>query len=184
MSALADRWLIVVVGVLSGCVGCRETHRPTPIVDANVGGAADVVPSAPPSASSVAPLPAPAPRIEIRIASVRNTMTFDRTKLTVPAGSEVHLVLKNNAPKGRMQHNWVLLARSGIEASIAEAGQRAGRSRGWVPADPDVLAHTPMSLPGSVAEVTFMAPPAGQYPYICTFQGHYLTMKGVLTVTP
>jgi len=38
--------------------------------------------------------------------------------------------------------------------------------------------------PGTSGETTFTAPAAGTYPYICTFPGHYLMMKGVLTVTP
>jgi azurin len=33
------------------------------------------------------------------------------------------------------------------------------------------------------ADVTFTAPAKGTYPYICTFPGHYQTMKGVMTVT-
>jgi azurin len=30
--------------------------------------------------------------------------------------------------------------------------------------------------------VTFTAPAAGDYPYICTFPGHYMTMRGVMHV--
>ena len=41
-----------------------------------------------------------------------------------------------------------------------------------------------MTEPGGAEEVTFDAPPPGQYPYICTDPGHYLVMKGTLTVTP
>jgi uncharacterized cupredoxin-like copper-binding protein len=50
--------------------------------------------------------------------------------------------------------------------------------------DKDALAHTPMAKPGESAEVTFNAPDPGTYPYICTVPGHYMMMKGVLTVTP
>ena len=46
-----------------------------------------------------------------------------------------------------------------------------------------VLAFTPLAAPKQAAEVTFTAPAPGKYPYICTFPGHYLLMKGVLTVT-
>jgi azurin len=47
-----------------------------------------------------------------------------------------------------------------------------------------VLAYTQMAPSGTTSEVTFTAPAAGAYPYICTFPGHYMMMKGVLTVTP
>ncbi|MGH7283704.1 MAG: plastocyanin/azurin family copper-binding protein, partial [Polyangiaceae bacterium] len=30
---------------------------------------------------------------------------------------------------------------------------------------------------------TFTAPGPGKYPYICTYPGHYMTMKGTLEVT-
>jgi azurin len=30
--------------------------------------------------------------------------------------------------------------------------------------------------------VTFDAPAAGQYPYVCTFPGHGVLMKGTLTI--
>jgi len=41
-----------------------------------------------------------------------------------------------------------------------------------------------LAKPGGNAEVTFQAPAAGKYPYICSFPGHYMVMKGTLTVTP
>ena len=129
--------------------------------------------------------PKPAQHVELQIASVANTMAFDKTKLTVPAGAEVHLTIKNNATVATLPHNWVLV-KPGTEASVAAAGLKLGEPAGYFDVrDKNALAHTPMAKPGESTELTFTAPTEpGDYPYICTIPGHYMMMKGVLTVTP
>jgi azurin len=121
--------------------------------------------------------------VEIQIASIADTMTFDKTKLTVPAGATVHLVLKNNSKLDILPHNWVLV-KTGTEAAVAAAGLEKGLDAGYIATGSDVLAYTPLALKLQTTEVTFTAPAAGTYPYICTVPGHYVMMKGVLTVTP
>ncbi len=121
---------------------------------------------------------------EINIASVGETMTYDQTAFTVKAGQKVHVVLSNHATSQAMKHNWVLL-NPGKEDDVAAAGLAAGEAANYVPkGNADVLANTPLSSPGGQVEVTFTAPPAGTYPFICTFPAHYKTMHGTLTVTP
>ena len=145
-------------------------------------------PALQPESTPVAPPPAPtataeAPKVELEISSVGNLMAFDKTKLTVPTGAQVHLVFKNKGAIEVMQHNWVLVM-PGKEASVAAAGLKNAPDAGYVGPGPDVLAYTPLTKPGENAETTFTAPAPGTYPYICTFPGHYVVMKGVLTVTP
>lgn len=149
-------------------------------------------PSTPPSVTAPAPPPTPtppasavpAPHVEIQLASVANTMAFDKTKLSVPTGAEVHLTLKNNATMATLPHNWVLV-KPGTEASVAASGLKMGEPAGYIDVrDKNMLVHTPLAKPGETVEVTFTAPEAGSYPYICSFPGHYMMMKGVLTVTP
>ena len=121
---------------------------------------------------------------ELNIGTVGDTMAYDTTAFTVKTGQTVHVVLTNHATSAVMKHNWVLV-KPGTEAKVATAGMTAGEAAGYVQAgDADVLAHTPLSQPGSQVETTFTAPAAGTYPYICTFPGHYSTMHGTLTVTP
>jgi azurin len=147
---------------------------------------------APPATAAAPVVPSPAPEppkpaqqhVELQIASMANTMTFDKTVLTVPTGAEVHLVFKNNATMSTLPHNWVLV-KPGTEASVAAAGLKLGEPAGYMDVrDKDVLVHTPTAKPGDSSEVTFTAPDPGKYPYICTVPGHYMLMKGVLTVTP
>ena len=56
----------------------------------------------------------------------------------------------------------------------------------FIPADKkaDIIAHTELAGAGETVEVTFKVPAAaGDYPYICSFPGHYQAgMKGTLTV--
>jgi azurin len=121
---------------------------------------------------------------EINIASVGETMAYDQTAFTVKTGQTVHVVLTNHATSQAMKHNWVLL-NPGTEDAVATAGMAAGEKSNYVPAgDANVLAHTTLSQPGGQVEVTFTAPPAGTYPFICTYPAHYKTMHGTLTVTP
>jgi len=120
---------------------------------------------------------------ELSLASVGETMAYDQTSLTVKTGQKVHLTLTNHATSPAMKHNWVLV-QPGKEADVAAAGMTAGEAAGYIKSgDADIIANTPLSQPGGTVEVTFTAPAAGTYPYICTFPGHYMSMKGTLNVT-
>ena len=58
----------------------------------------------------------------------------------------------------------------------------AWRSR-YVPQIPQVLFFTKLVEPGETVTVQFKAPAQpGQYPYVCTFPGHWRIMNGILTV--
>ena len=166
-------------------LGCSNSGENTPAPPAPP--AAPLAPAAlaaPPPAPSAAPSAAPAAqKVEILIGSVGNAMAFDKTKLTVPTGAEVHVTFKSNSTQDVLMHNWVLV-NPGKEAAVAAQGLAKASTAGYVVPGPDVLAYTTMATPGGTAEATFTAPAPGNYPYICTFPGHYIMMKGVLTVTP
>jgi azurin len=179
--------LVVAVVIFAlACTSCQEDKKGSggPVASALPSDSAaspspTVPPQTPPTASAK-----PAEHVEMQIGSVANTMAYDKTKLSVPTGAEVHLVLKNNATMTTLPHNWVLV-KQGTEASVAAAGLKLGEPAGYIDVrDKDVLFHTPLAKPGETTEVTFTAPAAGDYPYICTVPGHYMMMKGTLTVTP
>jgi azurin len=163
---------------------CSQSKPETPPDVEPAKKAAPLVSNAPaPTPVPVATLePKPAPKVELEIGAVASTMTFSKASLTVPAGSEVHLVLTDTKP-GTLMHNWVLV-KPGTEAAVAAAGLSAGPAGNFITPGPDVLAFTPLAKPGGTSEVTFQAPPPGSYPYICSFPGHYLLMKGTLVVIP
>lgn len=175
--------LAFVTVALALSVGCGK--------DDPKKGVTSVIPSAQAQTLPPTPEPAPAPppkvvkHVDLEIASLANTMAFDKRTLTVPAGAEVHVSFKNNATMSTLPHNWVLV-KPGTEASVAAAGLKLGDQAGYLDMrDHDILANVPMAKPGASSEATFTAPDVpGDYPYICTIPGHYLMMKGVLTVTP
>ena len=174
---------ILLGSLLAAVAGCGQTKagslesEPTKTTAQLTTGAAGAVPTAEPVAALK-----PVQKVELEVGAVASTMTFDKASLTVPAGAEVHLVLKDAKP-GTLMHNWVLV-KPGTEAAVAAAGLPAGPAGNYLTPGPDVLAFTPLAQPGGSSEVTFQAPPVGSYPYICSFPGHYLMMKGTLTVTP
>jgi azurin len=118
--------------------------------------------------------------VTLDIGSQGENLMYDKSTLQAPAGSKITLNFKNNSTA--LSHNWVLV-KPGTEATVATAGMAAGEAKDYIPDnDPNVLAHTKLTKPGASNSVTFDAPPAGDYPFICTFPGHYTLMKGTLTI--
>ena len=193
MRTLTITLLTIAIAIATGA-GAAVTGCNKPYDDSgNHGGTPNAMPTPSQAASAATTAPAapteteapkPAQHVEIALATVANTMAFDKTKLSVPAGAEVHLTIKNNATMATLPHNWVLV-KPGTEASVAANGLKLGEPAGYFDVrDKNALAHTPMAKPGESTEVTFTAPSEpGDYPYICTYPGHYMMMKGVLTVT-
>jgi azurin len=58
-----------------------------------------------------------------------------------------------------------------------------GADRNYIPRMPEVLQATPLVNPNEKVTLTFTAPDKpGEYPYICTFPGHWRIMQGVMKV--
>ena len=113
-----------------------------------------------------------------------NTLQFSPKELRVKAGSKVRLIFQN---PDLMQHNFVLLAPGAAEevGALADklAAQPDGLARGYLPDSKKILQATPLVQPKQKAELNFTAPTVpGNYPYICTFPGHWRIMRGVLVV--
>jgi azurin len=88
----------------------------------------------------------------------------------------------------QMQHNVVIVKPATMEKVGAAADKLAadpsGTKMNYVPRMPEVLQATPLVNPGGSYTLTFKLPDvAGDYPYICTFPGHWRIMRGILRVT-
>lgn len=115
----------------------------------------------------------------LKIGPKGEQLLFDKTSLTVKAGEKVKLTLNNTSG---MQHNWVLVM-PGTADKVASDSIAAGAAKGWLALGPNVLAHTKLVDPKKSDTVEFVAPTKpGDYPFVCTFPGHAMTMKGILTV--
>lgn len=118
--------------------------------------------------------------------SSANGMQFATKELHAKAGERISLTFSN---PDVMPHNWALLT-SGNLQSVGEQVNRfiadpRAVSRHYVPDIPDVLVYIDMVNPGGAFTVHFTAPAKpGDYPYICTFPGHWMIMNGVLKIEP
>jgi len=115
---------------------------------------------------------------------VPDSLTYDRALVTVAAGRPVEFVFEN---VDIMPHNLVVTARGALAkvgmAAEAMSASPDAWSKAFVPDMPEVLHASKLLQPGSKETLAFTAPTElGDYPYVCTFPGHWLRMNGILRV--
>lgn len=113
-------------------------------------------------------------------------MKYDLTAFDATPGQKISVTLKNvgTTPKFSMGHNFVVLDRNVNVQNFLDAAS-TNASHDYVPPDAKgVLAHTKLLGPGESDTVTFNAPfIPGDYPFFCSFPGHYSQgTKGIMTV--
>lgn len=122
----------------------------------------------------------------VYIKVVENVMKYDKTDFTVQAGTEVEIIFEN---PDFMQHNLVIVQIGSLE-KVGEAADRLAREpdaieKEYVPEMPEVLFATPLIDPEGSTRLRFTVPDkAGDYPFVCTFPGHWRVMNGIMKVTP
>ena len=132
--------------------------------------------------------PAPqGPPKEVQI-KADDHMKFDVTTIEAKPGQKITVTLTNigTSPKASMGHNLVVLDRNANLPGFLDSASMAAADD-YVPKNAKgVLAHTKLLGPGESDTITFSAPyVSGDYPYLCSFPGHYSQgTKGVLTVKP
>jgi len=118
------------------------------------------------------------------IRTVPEQMLFDKSLIVVEAGKPVELVLIND---DAMPHNLVIAAPGALE-QIGNAAEKLSPTpdatgRLYIPDSPQVLHATKLVEPRHQARLSFTAPDAtGDYPFVCTFPGHWRRMNGTLAV--
>jgi len=119
--------------------------------------------------------------------TANDTMKYSLTRLEVSAGEDVKLTLTNVGalPKAQMAHNWILL-KTGTDPVAFTNAAVTQRDNDYFPASlaDQVIAHTKLLGPKQSDTIEFKAPATpGEYTYLCSFPGHYVTgMHGVLVV--
>jgi azurin len=120
----------------------------------------------------------------IVLKTIPHEMKFDQPKLTVKAGSIVEIVMTN---VDFMQHNLLILSPGSMQ-SVGDAADKLaqtpeGAGMQYIPQVPDVLFSTPLVNPDAKFSLKFRVPDIpGDYPYICSYPGHWRIMNGVMTV--
>ena len=114
---------------------------------------------------------------EITIRPVGNEMKYDTTEIRAKAGTHIRIIMENVSNTPVMKHNVMFLTN---ESFIEEIGRMAYDATNHIPIHNAIIASTPMAEPQTRTEVVFKVPEPGSYPYICTYPGHYVSMRGTL----
>lgn len=111
-------------------------------------------------------------------------MKFDKNEFSVKAGQEVTLTFRHTGKIGKkvMGHNFVLLKEGTSVPEFSAKAAAAGEPKDWIANEDQIIAHTKMIGGGETTKVTFTAPAAGTYDFICSFPGHSGLMKGKFIV--
>ncbi len=123
--------------------------------------------------------------LTIEVSCVKERLLFTKDKLTAKAGQPIKLIFKN---PDATHHNIVLLDKGTPIEEIGSAANEmaktpAGMTKHFVPKDSRILKASKLLPPGGSQTIRFRAPKEpGVYPYLCTFPGHWILMKGELTV--
>ena len=118
----------------------------------------------------------------IRIATVVEKMKYDISNLTVKAGKKIKIIFSN---PDFMPHNIVLVNPGKADAVAMEAMKlgATGFDVGFVPKSADVIWASKLIDHGAEQVIEFNAPTKlGDYPYVCTFPGHHIIMRGNMKV--
>ena len=120
----------------------------------------------------------------VRIEAIPEQMIFDLKWFAVEAGKPVQIILFN---PDAMSHNLVVM-RPGTLQEVGAAANAMSIStdpaaKPYVPPGPQVLHATRLLQWGETERLSFTAPAeAGEYPFACTFPGHWVRMYGVMLV--
>ncbi len=126
--------------------------------------------------------------VKLMLGVVPAVMKFDRPVLEAKAGARVILLFRNE--KCPLQHNFLLVNPGQLEPIGALADQMLtdpqAMAKHYLPESPEILATSPRLIGlGQSDLIEFTAPATpGDYPYLCTFPGHWRLMHGVLKVVP
>lgn len=120
----------------------------------------------------------------ITIKTIPERLLYDLREFKVAPGAHVKLVFEN---PDVTPHN-LLIVQPGAADEVGLAGNEMaktpdGFAKGFIPDSPKILHKTKMLNQGDRETLRFTAPTTpGKYPYICTFPGHWLVMKGEMIV--
>jgi putative heme-binding domain-containing protein len=118
----------------------------------------------------------------VHIQTLKEQMRYDRTHFAVTPGMKVRLTLQN---PDWMDHNLILVEpEAASEVALAAMMLGAdGIAKQWNPGGGQILAATGILGVGGQETLEFTAPMVkGDYPYICTYPGHWQLMNGIMHV--
>ncbi|MCX6854075.1 MAG: plastocyanin/azurin family copper-binding protein, partial [Verrucomicrobia bacterium] len=121
----------------------------------------------------------------INLKTMTAQMKYDESEIVVRPSEKVKIIFENGDD---LPHNLVF-CQPGTDTMTMAMKQMEkpedALKRNWLPDDKSIWLHSKMLNPHEKDELVFTAPEKpGDYPYVCTFPGHALTMNGKLKVLP
>ena len=119
------------------------------------------------------------------VKTIPGRMLFARARLRVRCGQKLTIVFRNN---DLMPHNLLIVEPGAIQEVGNTADRMAaspdGMAKGYIPDSSKVLKAIRLLQSGEEGrlELTIPADFTGSYPFICTFPGHWRSMRGVIEV--
>ena len=128
---------------------------------------------------------------EVTLLADKVQFIYDVKEFTVKPGQKVKLTLVNPADSVTRQPHNVLIVKPGKKDVVGMAAN-AGMAdptflteKQAVPDSEEILFASKLVQPGEEDVLEFTAPEEpGDYPYLCTYPGHWAIMNGVMTVAP
>ena len=123
--------------------------------------------------------------LKIRVKCIKERMLFDVESIEAKRNQPIRLEFLN---PDATPHNLVLVQPGSLEEVGKAANQMAAdpvaaKSGQFIPQSKKIIAHTRMLKQGESEFLRFKAPSRpGEYPYLCTFPGHWTIMRGKLIV--
>jgi len=117
-----------------------------------------------------------------RVNTVVEQMRYDVKELEVKAGKKARIIFAN---PDALPHNLVITnpGKADEVAHAAIALGAEGFAKKFIPDSKEILHHTDLIDGGETVELDFVAPAQpGDYPFVCTFPGHAILMRGILKV--
>ena len=121
---------------------------------------------------------------DVPIGCIPERLLYDLTEFRVKPGQPVKLTFTN---PDATQHNLVIVEPGALE-EVGMAGNEmakdpGGLAKGFIPDSSKILHASKLLEPNTGEIMRFTAPEKpGNYPFLCTFPGHWVVMKGVMIV--
>lgn len=128
---------------------------------------------------------------EVTLTADKVQFLYDIKEFTVKPGQKVKLKLVNPADSVTRQPHNILIVKPGKKDVVGMAAN-AGladpaflTTKQAVPDSEEILHASKLVQPGDEDTIEFAAPTEpGDYPYLCTYPGHWAIMNGVMKVAP
>ena len=137
-------------------------------------------------AKAMEPPPKDFPKVEtaITMGVIHGALKYSVERIAAKPETGIRIIFANN---DEMPHNFILCkpgkdVTKEIGLAAAALGED-GPKKKYIPKTDKILYASDVIDPGKIATLYFKAPKEeGDYPFVCTLPGHFVTMKGTLFV--